>query len=162
MQFHIIKALGCACHLGMRDVATAGGCPQVKLDDTSACLDSLFLFSLIWSLGATCDRPSSVKFDAFLRQLVAGKVTAAAERSDFDLGPGLTISYPEQLLSTQLPQVSAGRATSCARLGRVVALVIPAPLHAAASAALCVEQCMLQQRIALISLQLPPDCVLHL
>uniref|UniRef100_A0A383V949 AAA+ ATPase domain-containing protein n=1 Tax=Tetradesmus obliquus TaxID=3088 RepID=A0A383V949_TETOB len=76
----------------------------VKLDDTSACLDLLFLFSLIWSLGATCDRPSSVKFDAFLRQLVAGKVTAAAERSDFDLGPGLTISYPEQLLSTQLPQ----------------------------------------------------------
>jgi hypothetical protein len=87
---------------------------QVKLDNTGKCLDTLFLFSLVWSLGATCDRPSSVKFDAFLRQLVAGKVTAAAERSDFDLGPGLTISYPEQLLSTQLPEVGAGPGRSCA------------------------------------------------
>jgi hypothetical protein len=71
---------------------------------------------LIWSIGATCDRPSSVKFNAFLRQLVAGKVTAAAERSDFDLGPGLVINYPEQLLSTQLPEVCPGLSKSAWRL----------------------------------------------
>ncbi|KAF6265404.1 dynein heavy chain 6 [Scenedesmus sp. NREL 46B-D3] len=76
----------------------------VKLDNTSTCLDALFLFSLIWSIGATCDRASTAKFSTLLRQLLAGKVTAAAERSDFDLGPGLAISYPEQLLSTQLPE----------------------------------------------------------
>jgi hypothetical protein len=80
---------------------------QVKLDNTGTCLDALFLFSLIWSIGATCDRPSETKFNTFLRQLVAGRVTAAADRSDFDLGPGLTISYPEQLLSTQMPEVSS-------------------------------------------------------
>jgi hypothetical protein len=92
---------------------TAGAALQVKLENTSTCLDALFLFSLIWSIGATCDRPSAAKFNAFLRQLMAGKVTAAAERSEFDLGPGLTISYPEQLLLTQMPEVRIE--TSCAQ-----------------------------------------------
>ena len=67
----------------------------------------------IWSIGATCDRASTAKFSTLLRQLLAGKVTAAAERSDFDLGPGLAISYHEQLLSTQLPEVGSEALASC-------------------------------------------------
>jgi hypothetical protein len=79
--------------------------PQVKLDNPSECLDSLFVFSLVWSLGATCDRASAAKFDAFLRQLLVGKVQAAVDRTDVDLGPGLAIRYPEQLYAVVLPEV---------------------------------------------------------
>jgi dynein heavy chain len=79
--------------------------PQVKLDNPSECLDSLFVFSLVWSLGASCDRPSAAKFDAFLRQMLVGKVQAAADRTDVDLGPGLAIKYPEHLYAVALPEV---------------------------------------------------------
>lgn len=78
----------------------------MKLSDPSNCLDSLFVFSLVWSVGASCDRASAIKFDAFLRQLLAGKVQAAVDRTDFDLGPGLAIKYPEQLYAVNLPEVS--------------------------------------------------------
>lgn len=78
---------------------------QVKLENLDGCLDALFLFSLVWSIGATCDSPSANKFEAFLRQLLARKVDAGAERTDFDLGPGLVINYPERLLGTQVPEV---------------------------------------------------------
>ena len=36
------------------------------------CLQSGFIFSLIWSLGATCDTDSRDKFDFFLRNLLSG------------------------------------------------------------------------------------------
>lgn len=80
-------------------------CLQVKLDDPSNCLDSLFVFSVVWSLGATSDRPSAIRFDTFLRQLLAGQVQAAPDRTDVDLGPGLTVKYPQQLYSVPLPEV---------------------------------------------------------
>ena len=37
-------------------------------------LDSLFLFALVWSIGASVDQEGRVKFDAMLRQLLAGDV----------------------------------------------------------------------------------------
>jgi hypothetical protein len=46
-----------------------------------------------------------LKFDIFLRQLVAGQVQAGPDRTDYDLGPALVISYPEQLLDTRFPEV---------------------------------------------------------
>lgn len=78
---------------------------QVQVADAATCLDALFVFSLVWSVAATLDRGSAAKFDVFLRLLLAGKVTAAPDRADVDLGPGLTISYPQQLMLTALPEV---------------------------------------------------------
>jgi dynein heavy chain len=65
----------------------------------------MFLFSLVWSIGASCDNNSRAKFDAFLRALLAGKVTASAERADYDLGPGIEVKYPAQLLQVAVPEV---------------------------------------------------------
>jgi hypothetical protein len=98
----------CVAHDG---VLLSPGCcrgyNQVKLFNVNACLDSLFVFSLVWSVGASCDRPSAHKLDAFLRQLLAGKVQAAVDRTDYDLGPGMAIKYPQQLYAVALPEVSS-------------------------------------------------------
>jgi hypothetical protein len=48
--------------------------PQVQLERPDACLDALLVFSLVWSVGGACDRPSAAAFDAFLRRLLAGGV----------------------------------------------------------------------------------------
>ena len=40
---------------------------------TISCLQSGFIFALIWSLGATCDSDSRDKFDFFVRDLLGGK-----------------------------------------------------------------------------------------
>ena len=41
---------------------------------TNLCLQSGFIFALIWSFGATCDSDSREKFDFFFRNLLAGKL----------------------------------------------------------------------------------------
>lgn len=93
---------------------------QVKLDP-SGCLDSLFVFSLVWSVGASCDRPSAAKFDAFLRKLLVGQVQAAVERTDVDLGPGLDIKYPEQMYGMALPEVCfIGTTSQCGCANKLV------------------------------------------
>lgn len=37
-------------------------------------LQSSFLFSMVWSVGACVDTDSRVKFDAFFKDLMAGKI----------------------------------------------------------------------------------------
>jgi len=96
-----------ACKLGVHLCIVVCLSLQVKLGDPDSCLDGLFVFSLVWSIGASCDRASAIKFDSFLRQLMAGTVQAAVDRTDVDLGPGLAISYPEQLYTAPLPKVRA-------------------------------------------------------
>ena len=77
-------------------------------------LHGLFAFALVWSIGGTTDSAGRSAFDGFLRKLLARQVEAAAERSDYDLGPGLAISYPAEGLELRAPpQVSCWRA-SCA------------------------------------------------
>lgn len=91
---------------------------HVELANPAACLDGLFVFSLVWSLGATCDRASVAAFGAFLRSLLTGSVTAGAERRDVDLGPGLVIAYPEQLLHAPLPEVCDAECATAPSGGR--------------------------------------------
>ena len=49
------------------------------LTHTHTHTQSGFLFSLIWSIGATCDKDSHVKFDDFLRTRTSGKSEDAPE-----------------------------------------------------------------------------------
>ena len=44
--------------------------------DLATRLENLFVMSLVWSLGATLDADGRARFDAFLRQLVAGEIPA--------------------------------------------------------------------------------------
>lgn len=37
-------------------------------------ITSTFIFSLVWSIGATGDKPSQEKFDTYFRELMGGKV----------------------------------------------------------------------------------------
>ena len=78
---------------------------QVKLTQPTSCLEAMFIFSLIWSLGASCDSSSRAKLDKFLRALLSRGVTADVDRQDYDLGPGVAIKYPTDLLAIPLPQV---------------------------------------------------------
>ena len=39
-------------------------------------LPSMFLFAVVWSIGATCDNQGRLDFDTFLRQRCAGRVPA--------------------------------------------------------------------------------------
>ena len=43
------------------------------------------------------------EFDRFLRKLLSQTVDASPDRLDFNLGPGLTIKYPDFLLAQGLP-----------------------------------------------------------
>lgn len=88
----------------------------VALDVPDAALDGAFVFALAWAVGGACDRPSAGRFEAFLRNLLTGRVEAGADRADVDLGPGLAICYPAQLLSNALPEVMALRAHACTLL----------------------------------------------
>jgi hypothetical protein len=44
------------------------------------------------------------KFDDFFRKLTMGKVDVSADRTDVDLGPGLTITLPDKFLAKPLPE----------------------------------------------------------
>jgi dynein heavy chain len=51
------------------------------------------VFACIWSIGATSDTDSRVKFDAFLRDLIKGKNTDYPIPDAF--GSKLEISFPD-------------------------------------------------------------------
>ena len=89
-------------------------------------LEGIFLFSLIWSIGATVDKDGRSAFNRFLRKLLHKGVSVKPDRSDFDLGPGLTIQEPEAAVTVALPLVS--RLPSC---GLLRSGVQPGLLHAA-------------------------------
>ncbi|GFR44543.1 hypothetical protein Agub_g5814 [Astrephomene gubernaculifera] len=67
-------------------------------------LDGMFVFSLIWSVGATTDSDGRARFSDFLRKLLDGMVDRKITRTDFDLGPGLEILDPGFKLAALLPK----------------------------------------------------------
>ena len=69
-------------------------------------LEGVFLFSLVWSIGATVDKDGRGAFNRFLRKMLHKGVSITPDRSDFDLGPGLTIQEPEWSISVPMPTVS--------------------------------------------------------
>ena len=70
-------------------------------DGVGVTIQCLFAFSCIWGIGGCVDSDGRLKFDPFFKKLLNHQVESSATRSDFDLGPGLEISYPQ----TKFPQV---------------------------------------------------------
>ena len=68
-------------------------------------LEGLFIFSLIWSIGATTETAGRTLFNLFLRKLLKKSVEESPDRTEFDLGPGVTISPPDFDLRPVLPVV---------------------------------------------------------
>lgn len=54
-------------------------------------MDSLFLFALVWSSGCTSDESGRIRFNEFIRSLVAGAVPEEYERF---VGNPLVLSCP--------------------------------------------------------------------
>lgn len=69
-------------------------------------IEGLFVFSLIWSIGATTETAGRTLMNLFLRKLLKKMVEEAPDRAEFDLGPGITIQPPEFDLRPVLPVVS--------------------------------------------------------
>eukprot|EP00958_Prasinococcus_capsulatus_P016076 scaffold1766_cov401-Prasinococcus_capsulatus_cf.AAC.33 len=70
---------------------------QVADEQQAGLVQALFVFSVIWSIGATCDEKGRQAFDVFFRQLLERREIEA------DLGPGLNIMIPSFSLQTSLP-----------------------------------------------------------
>jgi len=80
---------------------------QVLPAEPTKLLEGLFIFSLIWSIGATTETAGRTLFNHFLRKLLRKGVEESPDRTEFDLGPGVTIAAPEFDLRPVLPVVSA-------------------------------------------------------
>ena len=62
-------------------------------------VDSMMLFSLVWSLGGTTNNAGRERFDKFLRELCA-----QPEKLSVDLGPGVNVIKPGFDLSLPIPE----------------------------------------------------------
>ena len=72
-------------------------------------IEGLFIFSLIWSIGATTETAGRTLLNLFLRKLLKKMVEESPDRVEFDLGPGVTIHPPDFDLRPVLPVVRTCR-----------------------------------------------------
>eukprot|EP00951_Prasinocladus_malaysianus_P032700 scaffold319567_cov18-Prasinocladus_malaysianus.AAC.1 len=82
------------CQADMFLASADGKTTAVNKKEIPKLIEGMFLFALVWSIGASTETDGRAKFSAFLRKLVNNEVDKAEDRSDFDLGPGLTIIDP--------------------------------------------------------------------
>ncbi|MEW5317509.1 MAG: hypothetical protein WDW38_008798 [Sanguina aurantia] len=80
------------------------GNSEMAVKDYPKILECLFVFSLVWSLGASTEGEGRAKFSTFLRKLLEQQVDRKIDRTDFDLGPGLEILDPGFKLSLNIPK----------------------------------------------------------
>ena len=88
---------------------------QVLPAEPTKLLEGLFIFSLIWSIGATTETAGRTLFNHFLRKLLRKGVEESPDRTEFDLGPGVTIATPEFDLRPVLPVVSGNSSAAASR-----------------------------------------------
>ncbi len=105
---------------------TSIGVIQVLPAEPTKLLEGLFIFSLIWSIGATTDTAGRTLFNHFLRKLLRKGVEESPDRTEFDLGPGVTVVTPEFDLRPVLPVVSAKPSPAASRTV-VPALLVRSP-----------------------------------
>ena len=104
---------------------------QVLPAEPTKLLEGLFIFSLIWSIGATTETAGRTLFNHFLRKLLRKGVEESPDRTEFDLGPGVTIATPEFDLRPVLPVVRADSSPAASRT------VVPALLMNSPSMHVC-------------------------
>lgn len=68
-------------------------------------IEAIFIFSLVWSIGASTENEGRAKFNEFFRKLLDGGVEKNEDRTDYDLGPGLEIIDPGFKLAAPMPKV---------------------------------------------------------
>ena len=74
-----------------------------KAEVTQEIIENVFVFSLVWGIGASIDGNGRLLFDPFLKKLYAKEVDTSSERKDYDLGAGLEITYPDMEVKAELP-----------------------------------------------------------
>lgn len=63
-------------------------------------LQGIFVFCLVWSVGASCDDTGRVKFDAVLREVLIGPLS---EKTQVSHGILATVEAPTKQLIVPLP-----------------------------------------------------------
>jgi dynein heavy chain len=87
-------------------IAASGAAPLPN----NAALEGAFVFSLVWSIGGALDKPSSERFDAFVRKLLAHCVDDTAQMAeDAHLGLSMDVITDQSMapLAVTLPPVSS-------------------------------------------------------
>ena len=74
-----------------------------KAEVTQEIIENVFVFSLVWGIGASIDGNGRLLFDPFLKKLYAKEVDTSSERKDYDLGAGLKITSPDMEVKAELP-----------------------------------------------------------
>uniref|UniRef100_A0A3P8WKL1 Dynein axonemal heavy chain 7 n=1 Tax=Cynoglossus semilaevis TaxID=244447 RepID=A0A3P8WKL1_CYNSE len=73
---------------------------NMKEDDVISWLEGIFVFCLVWSVGASCDDCGRVKFDAVVRELLSGPLSADTQARH---GVLVTVEAPPKQLTVALP-----------------------------------------------------------